>query len=446
MGCFKLFTIGLILVLVLSLGGCGSQEDESGLSLSPDIRSTQAPDVEVSSPGAGAASEEPVAPSSSEAVKPVDATGKLTVEQALSDYDYMWSVLERNYPTFNVSRRMYGTDKDKIKENARHAILEYSERMNLRIFYSVLKNMFKSLSGNFHLDIIDPEFYYAHITGQREAYYTQFITDWEKPEEAYGYLADSSIGSISRSAEAQSTVENEEFKLLDQNTAYLFIKSFINPSEEDLERLIGYYKQAEGCDNFIIDISRNSGGSDWYWMAGIVAPNITDEVNCNHSFLAKSGKENRQYLESRNFQLHEDMSAVDTLININHEDRRELDLCISLKKGVKPRNSEKAFKGRIYVLIDEPVYSSAESFTMFCKKTGFATLVGRNSGGDGGGADPLVIPLPESGLLFRYSTLYSLNDDGSCNEEFGTTPDYMAESYETPLEACLRIINNTKGK
>lgn len=442
MGCSKPFTIGLILVLVLSLGGCGPQEEESGFSQSPDIKSTQLPDVEVSTPEAP--SEEPVIPPLSEAVKPVNVVGKLTVEQALSDYDYMWTVLERNYPTFNVSQRMYGTDKDKIKENGRHAILEYSERMNLRIFYSVLKTTMKSLAGNFHLDLIEPEFYNAHITGQRTAYFTQFITDWEKLEKAYGYLADSSIGSINRSATAQSTVQNEEFKLLDPNTAYLYIKSFINPSEEDLERLLGFYKQAEGCDNLIIDISRNGGGSDWYWMAGIVAPNITNEMNCNHTFLVKSGKENRQYLESRNFQLTEDMTAVDTLVNINHEDRRELDLCINLKKSVKPKNSEKAFKGNIYVLIDEPVYSSSESFTMFCKKTGFASLVGRNSGGDGGGADPLVIPLPESGLLFRYSTLYSLNDDGSCNEEFGTTPDYVAESYETPLEACLKIINNTK--
>ncbi len=69
MGCFKLFTTGLILVFVLSLGGCGSQEEESGFSQSPDIKSTQLPDVEVSTPGARAASEEPVAPSSSEAVR-----------------------------------------------------------------------------------------------------------------------------------------------------------------------------------------------------------------------------------------------------------------------------------------------------------------------------------------------------------------------------------------
>lgn len=44
------------------------------------------------------------------------------------------------------------------------------------------------------------------------------------------------------------------------------------------------------------------------------------------------------------------------------------------------------------------VYSASESFAVFCQETGFATLVGSPTGGDGIGAlDPVFLQLPNSG-------------------------------------------------
>lgn len=92
------------------------------------------------------------------------------------------------------------------------------------------------------------------------------------------------------------------------------------------------------------------------------------------------------------------------------------------------------------MLVDEGVYSASENFAAFCKNTGFATLVGEPTGGDGGIADPMLFTLPESGLVVRFSVFYGLNADGSGNEAAGTQPDYTVSEGDDALASCLSLI------
>ncbi len=55
------------------------------------------------------------------------------------------------------------------------------------------------------------------------------------------------------------------------------------------------------------------------------------------------------------------------------------------------------FDGKIYLIVNNKVYSAAESFASFCKDSDFATLVGGTTGKDGIGTNPLVFSLPNSG-------------------------------------------------
>ncbi|MDF2522134.1 MAG: Prc2 [Clostridia bacterium] len=103
---------------------------------------------------------------------------------------------------------------------------------------------------------------------------------------------------------------------------------------------------------------------------------------------------------------------------------------VSLTETVVPHNPVK-FKGKIYLLIDGGVYSAAESFASFAKSTGWATLVGTTTGGDGIIADPALMMLPNSGIVVRFSSSMGLNIDGTVNEEYHTTPDmYVEQDYE----------------
>ena len=95
-------------------------------------------------------------------------------------------------------------------------------------------------------------------------------------------------------------------------------------------------------------------------------------------------------------------------------------------------------------MVNENVFSSSEYAAMFSKATGFATLVGERTGGDGIGSDPLPIVLPNSGIIVRYSPIYGITSDGTNSQEFGTEPDIYTQKGKTYLQTCIDAIKNEK--
>ena len=79
----------------------------------------------------------------------------------------------------------------------------------------------------------------------------------------------------------------------------------------------------------------------------------------------------------------------------------------------------------------------------FCRKTGFATVVGNKTAGGGLGINPVLFQMPNSKLMIQYRADYPLNIDGSCNMEIGTTPDITVNN-ENILEECINVIRNGK--
>lgn len=109
--------------------------------------------------------------------------------------------------------------------------------------------------------------------------------------------------------------------------------------------------------------------------------------------------------------------------------------CAAAAPSQKP-----VFSGRFWVLTDPYVYSASEQFAVFCKDSGFATLVGQRTGGDGVGTSPMICVLPNSGVVYQFSIMNGVNLDGGSNEELGTAPDIEVPEGEDALEACLRAI------
>ena len=92
------------------------------------------------------------------------------------------------------------------------------------------------------------------------------------------------------------------------------------------------------------------------------------------------------------------------------------------------------------------ITSSSEEFAVFAKNTGFATLVGEKTGGDGIGSDPSVCSLPNGGYVFRFTKEMGLVSDGSCNFERKTEPDIEASAKinenileDQAIQAVLKI-------
>lgn len=173
-----------------------------------------------------------------------------------------------------------------------------------------------------------------------------------------------------------------ETKILEPGkTAYVFIDAFDHGQmETDREILLPFYDKVRTYDNLIIDITNNLGGSMAYFDELVVAP-LTKET------LTVPG-----------------------------------------------------FDGKIWLLVSENNYSSSEYAAMFSKASGFATLVGRTTSGDGIGTDPIYLILPNSGLVVQYSPMYGVTADGTGSEACGTNPDIVSPEGESALETCLRQI------
>ncbi|NGP89388.1 S41 family peptidase [Fodinibius halophilus] len=93
---------------------------------------------------------------------------------------------------------------------------------------------------------------------------------------------------------------------------------------------------------------------------------------------------------------------------------------------IQPKAPSKRFKGKLYVLINEGTFSTATTFASAVKRKKLGTLIGRETGGEGGTfyAHPLSFQLPNTKLSLRVSSMkFQLGPDSEGDESIGVLPD-----------------------
>lgn len=394
-----------------------------------------------------AAGKVPVSLGSAEPVSagPVSSgMAELTREQRLADYDELWKNIEENYPLMGVAERTTGENFSQVKKEYREQAGKVRSNGE---FFSVLRECVGRFSGCGHLSVLDESAY---------AYALSLYGSLEKQDKRCAYLYGVLNNSLSRAFyrvpkeedPAASQMRNlpregniTTAMLRESSAAYVKISTLaLENVEHDAPALLDFFKQAEaaGCGSCIIDIRGNSGGSTNYWLQNIVKPNLKKSVAYRNYALVK-GEAVRNYL-SLSVPL-QSVSELPALPKGNRGDLAQMRYCIVGSDKIKPTNKKPAFSGKYYLLTDKQVYSSSEAFALFCKQTGFATIVGDATGGDGVGVDPILFSLPNSGVCFRFSSVLGLNPDGSSNEEFGTQPDLPCERGKDALQTCLAQIS-----
>lgn len=389
----------------------------------------------------------------------------LTNEQMVSDYEFLWKELRENYPYFGVAKRM-GIDEKIVYEKYKEKVKECKKDKD---FFRILVNAMTEFKGLGHLSTLywnDVEYarnIYTSISMQSEEmekHYKPWLETLNSQTVIKNYALYNTIFNppelmaiINAEAEKnETTVANQEYnpietKILEKDKiAYLKIDSFdYNLIDKSGSIITDFYKEINNYENLIIDITENGGGATDFWNKLLVAPNITEPIINTTYILHKLGDNNKKYING--FNDITKLPSIDKLPefkNINKEDLKIFDTFFKSDDEIKPLGKEKAFKGKIWLLVSPNVYSSAEGFAVFCKNTSFATIVGTPTGGDGIGSDPELISLPNSGLIVRYSGSYGINSDGTGNEEFGTTPDIISPDGETALDTCLKEIAKRK--
>lgn len=379
----------------------------------------------------------------------------------VEDYIYLWDLLENEYPLLAAAERITGKDAQEIKEKYYARIPTVADP--LTFMYFIVAPCLNEFEGTGHLWVFNDSTYEYHYSLYRkhpyllEYPYCKYDYDQLTSENARLFYSeiiekvDSELEASASSKEADSGLFNAKDNLLfdyypERSAGYMHIKSMNTYSDENnpeynaindfLEKL-----ESEGYENCIIDIRGNGGGNSAYWSDGIVMPNLSESVSWE-SWSLINGDLCKNYYALIGI----DVQPINKLPSgilpkLNEGDLNNSKYFFSETSSVLvEKGSTPLFSGRFWLLVDAGVYSSSEGLAQFCKETGFATLVGTNTGGDGGGISPIVQALPNTGICVQFSADNKLNPDGSCNEEFGTTPDYPIAQGGDALEECLELI------
>lgn len=380
---------------------------------------------------------------------------QLTQKEKLEDFEYMYKILKENYPYFGVSKRLNGIDwlasKDQYISRVKAAKDDES-------FFITLSDILAELK-NGHVNMMDNQFYsslrsnYEQNGANNEAWLNQMNNP--KVLARYGVKQENKNSSPSSSNDNQKyiTPDNVETKIIkDKEVAYLKISSlnYFN-IESDFKIIYPFLQNVKDYKALIIDIRGNGGGDDRYW-ATIAGMLINKPMHETLYAAIRGGSFTEQFFKCRTNNNYSDFAPIsdidkEGLKKLPPEVKTDFKYYFKWTTDISPNNPV-GFKGKIYILTDGYVFSSAEAFAVFAKATGFATLVGEKTGGDGIGDDPAVCMLPNSGYVFRFTKQMGLCPDGSCDFESKTEPDIKVSAGKTKavindasVQAVLQDIN-----
>ncbi|MDE7359381.1 MAG: hypothetical protein K2N39_08160 [Lachnospiraceae bacterium] len=422
--------------------------------------------------------------------------GGLSREQQMEEFESLCDGLRENYPYVKLAKRQAGADLDTLEEDYRAKVEQCA---NDDAFYYVLKDFIGEFSFTGHLDLwgrryeSELAFWRAFVkeSGQ-EAQYEPYIDALDNPVSRNTYAsmtkyyqevgrlteekrAAESDGRGEKGKEAAEAVTtpgettadattagetaetteaagepmyvNVETEILEPGkTAYVSINTFdYEQMETDRETLLSFYQEVRDYENLIIDITNNPGGSMQYFDELVAAPLTKDTLTVPGYQLFKDGENNRTFLRVKEgiaSGLYRPVSELPPMPELNREDAADCDWFLREDYTVEPVGD--GFDGKIWLLVSENNYSSSEYAAMFSKASGFATLVGRTTAGDGIGTAPVYLILPNSGLVVQYSPMYGVTADGTGSEACGTVPDVVSVEGESALETCLKAIGQEK--
>lgn len=405
------------------------------------------------------------------------ATFPLTTGQKLEDFEYLYTMLEQNFPYFEVKRRQYGMDWLARKQEFSSMVAETRSDAE---FYQVLSRMLMLLQ-NGHTNLIKPgaayedyrkiyggntpwsQIYNDSRVKKAYAYWATVLEEHEKfmlpiafkyiegeycawsnpvdpeasPEdygipmgsrliEVDGVSVDDYIATLmehyildydrirgkpkvnalviysenpvrlgletpagdrleltlepARYVQADnddgtlpdllfSTLKDEEAGM-----AYLKLPSFSALYvEKDGPVIRAFLEEIRDYRSLIIDIRGNGGGSTNYWERNIVAPLIDKPLEMKCYVLFRDSTYLKPFLKHKMHNRYYQLKSMDSLNAGSHgpeyyfaDGKGKFSEIIY---GVKPDNPV-GFKGRIFLLVDDYVYSSSESFAAFARVMG----------------------------------------------------------------------------
>ncbi len=377
-------------------------------------------------------------------------SGFISFEDCIADYEAFWDFIYNEYPFTEVCERK-GADLKKIKEEG-HKKIEYSAPIDSQNSYmSFYAKLCEDITSRYFTGHLYPASMRDHEYGMTvsDSYFKLYDVDLMnsfyrvKPS----YSVNSLIGIDARMVKADIKIIEEgkiAYVRIDSFRKRGYAKEYIQ-YKKDMKK---FFLDTEKYKHIIIDVSNNGGGNVKCYDSDILSyNNIGRNIRQKIYFLCSKNKYTELNPSFKNNQI--DIKEVPNIKNANtkkntialyEEDAASFQ---ELAPGYAPPKDR-----RYWLLISGKTASAADRLAGLCKASGFATLVGSNTGGLGhnGRHSPIYMMLPKSGLLIKFDPLYGLNSKGYCVDEVGIAPDIYNLPSKDALETCLEEIKRLEQK
>lgn len=391
-----------------------------------------------------------------------------SLKEVLEDYDIMWQQLEENCAYMAVAEEELGIDLEEVKRKGRSYFsggkLREGKTVTQDLLMLGLEKSFEDLKNLGHVSVLKPYVYewlinldmlegddltrgFGKVRKNRQDLFQN-----EKSEAFYGCFLKQYNGSDNvektEITEEKKNMEIQNVEIQEVNGIPCVKISAFSTEDSDITILRNFFEENKAADNIIIDIRGNGGGSTRTWAEGIVAPLIDEKVSYEELWGVKSGKLNEYYWGGALPDNASDPLSKEEIrkkfpdVNIAEDDSVKYVVYTNVV-DVAEKHCE--FKGKLWLLVDEQVYSAADAFTAWCKNTKFATIIGKTTIGNGGGGEIQSIVLPNTGIIIMYDAYMAFNSDGSYNGIHGEHPDIEIEEDEDALEVCLKAIAESEN-
>ena len=363
----------------------------------------------------------------------------------LEDVDYLFYILEHNFPFFNAAERALGIDVAELKANTRETIERgVPGRTDERFLELLERDFFSHFNGFGHLFTMDDWFYSFILHG------FQLDSPWvyvlDNPASRSFYTNAPFFGGEGAEFVFPNNVVTERIE--EGRIASISIRSFNRDNiPHDTEIVLPFLESiAEDYEHLIIDIRGNGGGASAYFREAVMQFLIDEPVSYTYYFFTTNGDHVRMFYNETPRTPHYFTASpipvgfLDRFPYLDADDAELLHYHFYRKHTIYPSDYRVGFNGNIWLLVDERNFSAADYAATVTQQTGFAIIVGTPTGGAGIGFDPVVAVLPNTGIAFRFQGVYSVDHLGRNGYEFVTQPDVFNREGMDALQTVLALI------